>query len=135
MVDTNVWVAAFNPKDSRHGEAAPGVRGLLEGKAGFQAVITDYIFDEVATLCLRAGKKAGHLDRATTYVEAVLGSSRMVWTSEQQFRTALEMFKLYKVDFTDCTVAKVMEDAGLREIWSFDADFDRFPHIARVQAP
>lgn len=135
VVDTNVWFAAFNPKDSRNGDAAPGIRGLLEGRAGFRAVITDHIFDEVATLCLRAGKKAGHPDRALAYLEAALDSSRMVWTSAQQFRAALELLELYQVDFTDCTVAKVMDDEGLQEIWSFDSDFDRFPGIARVQRP
>ena len=45
---------------------------------------------------------------------------------------ALTYFADRNVDFVDALVAVHMDRHGVREIYSFDADFDRLPGVARL---
>ena len=46
---------------------------------------------------------------------------------------ALELYGLYKFDFEDCLSLAHMERQQVKEIYSYDQDFDQVPEIERIE--
>ena len=49
------------------------------------------------------------------------------------FERALNLFIERNADFADAYNVAVMEERGIDEIYSWDADFGRFPGVTRVE--
>ena len=49
------------------------------------------------------------------------------------FERALNLFIERNADFADAYNVAVMEERGIDELYSWDADFDRFPGVTRVE--
>jgi predicted nucleic acid-binding protein len=58
----------------------------------------------------------------------------IILPGKQHYR---EVFDLYvdhpSISFADCYHAVLMKQLGLKEIVSFDRDFDRLPNITRIE--
>lgn len=127
FVDTSAFFALFNPRDARHEEAGR----LHDALQGFQRPLftsTD-VFDEVVTL-LRSRTGIEHAVRIGEGLrngEAV----RLIPVDDEIRDSAWEIFKSHALpglSFTDCTSSAVMRSRGIREVFTFDADFRRLGH-------
>lgn len=130
FIDTGVFVAFHNTKDQNHSRAVE----LLEQAAGGEygsAFTSDYVFDEAVTLALMRAKKP----IITTAVgELILGKPprmspfvALLRVTEDIFTKSWRLFKRYmskRLSFTDCTTVALMREAGVRDLLSFDRNFN-----------
>jgi predicted nucleic acid-binding protein len=128
FLDTGALVARYNKDDEHHKEAVDLFSGIAEGKIGVSKLYcSDYIVDESLTTCYARTR-----DRkvATELGEAVLGSRSIVLlkVDELVFGAAWKMFREkyqdVRLSFTDCTTSVLLERHGIRNIFSFDRDFE-----------
>ena len=58
----------------------------------------------------------------------------MLKVEQSHLQLAYEIFKKYEnLSFTDSTTVALMLDLGIKEIYSFDSDFDSVPGIIRLE--
>jgi len=124
FVDTSALVAKFLEGDEYHVRAVQEMRRLL--REGRQFVSTDYIFDEVVT---RVRGRADH-ESALKVGESILSSDvlDLVEIDAGLRKEAWKLFRKYrdqKLSFTDCTSFAVMGKYGIRQAFTFDADFTK----------
>lgn len=132
IVDSGVWIGAFNPKDAHYGKAAGIVEAISRGKLG-RALITSFIFGEVVTYVRR---KIGP-ERATEVARAMLDSKHVeiLHIDGHMFNAGCHIFEVYpRLSFADSVSAAVMEDTGIRHIISFDSGFDGVRDIIRLES-
>ena len=127
LLDSSFIIALYNTRDGRHSDAGDLIKRIINKEFG-DIFVSDYIFDEIATSLMRS---IGHND-TTKICQALLDSSNLVTINEQMFREAFELFKkqkITKLSFTDCTNIILMEEKGIRNIATFDNDFESIPHV------
>jgi len=133
FVDTDVFIRLLTGDDLKKQAAAFGLFEKVEqGKLRLAApdtVIADAVF-------VLASPRLYRLPRAQ--VAAML--SRLVRLSGFRVsnkRTVLDALSLYgassKLDFGDGMIVSAMRLAGAAHVYSFDADFDKVPGIARSE--
>lgn len=125
FVDTTFFVARFNRKDRKHGEAMSFLSGQRTEAAPYRLVTTDYVFDETVTTMLF---QSGRHDVAATAGRAIKDSAalRLLRIDESAFDAAWALF-LDRPDkrwsFTDCSSFVLMNRLDLRVALSFDRNF------------
>lgn len=123
FVDTSAWLAVSDRRDGNHASAIEYYEELVRGKAG-RLITSDYILDETLTILQ---KRVG-MDGVRQFLDA-LSSSKSVhqaWVTPERFRFSLEIFSKSSDQawsFTDCTSFAIMRELGIREAFTFDADF------------
>ena len=130
FIDTVTLLAAFFPDEKHHAKAKKIVEAITDGNAK-NVVYSDYILDELLTLA-RAKKGT---EASKNILEEIPDSEITQLKIEQKhLAVAFEIFKKYgKLSFTDCTTVALMLDLGIKEIYSFDRDFDSVPRIIRLE--
>lgn len=131
FVDTTVWVAAIDKKDSLHEDGKEIVNAIVNWKLPL-AVITDYVLDEVMTILKKRKISPEIILKA---VIAIMKSSRVktVFVDDHIFMKSLTLFSKYKkLSFTDAVTLAVMQKLKIKEIYSHDSDFD-IPKITRYE--
>ena len=54
-------------------------------------------------------------------------------SNKATFLEALSLFAQKNISFTDAYMAVQMKRAGIEEVYSYDRDFDRLEHLARIE--
>jgi predicted nucleic acid-binding protein len=118
---TSAWFALVNRSDADHAIA----RETLESSRG-RLVTSNFVFDEVVTLCLyRLGHPTAVRVGTTLADPAVVDLLR---TTPEDERAAWKLFSARadkRYSFTDCTSFVMMKRLGLRRVAAFDDDFRR----------
>ena len=133
-VDTNILVHAHRRDSPFHDPAAGAVRGLAESPAAwaipwpcvhesYSIVTHTRIYDPPSTTA-----------EAIAQVEAWLGSPSLVLLHEgatylPTLRVLLEYGKVQGPMVHDARIAALCRSHGVRELWSADRDFGRFPDV------
>ena len=134
-LDTNLLVYAHRKDSPWHAAAARVVRDLAEGRAAwaipwpclyeFLAVVTHPRIYTPATPLARA------LEQVDAWLESpslsVLAESHDHWAS---LRSLLQGARVAGPLVHDARVAALCIAHGVRELWSADRDFGRFPMLA-----
>jgi uncharacterized protein len=136
-VDTNVLVYAHREDSPFHASAARGLARLAEGSAAwaipwpclheFLAVVTHpRIYDPPTPL-------AGALDQVDAWLEAptlvLLAESEQHWGA---LRALVAAGRVTGAKIHDARIAALCREHGIRELWSADRDFSRFPDLAVI---
>jgi predicted nucleic acid-binding protein len=125
FVDTGIFVAVRNKKDSNHQRAKNLMKRAL--KAEFGIINTsDYVVDEALTTALARTRNHQIALNTGRYI---INSPRIetIPISQEDFNLAWSKFQSIRgrfLSFTDCTSLALMERRGIRQIMSFDSDFD-----------
>jgi predicted nucleic acid-binding protein len=124
FLDTSALVGFLLEGDEHHVRARRTLKDLL--RTSCTLLTTDYIFDEVVT---RVRGRADH-DSAVTAGEHILSSSsiELVDVDADLRKDAWRLFRKFRdqqLSFTDCTSFAVMRKYGIREAFTFDADFEK----------
>ncbi len=133
LVDSNVLIGGFNPKDEFHKPAARILFQMEQGKVD-KPIITDYILDEVLTFVRR---RLG-FDRSLAVLDSILASDVLgiEKVGEREFQAGIIIFeKNRRLSFTDSVSVAMMDSMGAKRIVSFDKDFDSVHGIERVSSP
>jgi hypothetical protein len=128
FLDTGVFVAFHNTRDTNHDKALDLVRRIVKGDLGI-AYTSDYIFDEAVTVALVRTRRP---EKAQAVGRMILGELTapflaILRVGDEAFQEAWRLFPKYagrRLSFTDCTSIALMRTRGIESIVSFDTDFD-----------
>lgn len=121
FVDSSAFIALAKTNDENHERA----KAFFENLTGpFQAITSDYIFDETATR-LRDSLGA---EKAVYFCEKILVSRlyKILFVDRKIIKASLDKMRKYhdkELSFTDCTSFVFMEKLHLRAAFTFDTDF------------
>ena len=120
LIDASVFCAYANLKDVHHSHSKQIIEDVVSEKYG-DAVITDYIFDEIVTVVARKV----HKEKAIQIGKFLL-SSEVILTrvNTSVFEKAWEVFNgASNLSFTDCTCVAFMQLFEVKKIATFDKGF------------
>ncbi len=129
LIDASVFCAYANLKDVHHSHSKQIIGDVVSGKYG-DAVITDYIFDEIVTVVARKV----HKEKAIQIGKFLL-SSEVILTRVNTlvFEKAWEVFNgAAGLSFTDCTCIAFMKIFGVNKIATFDKGFNNIKDVQVV---
>ena len=124
LFDTGVIIALFSKGDEHH----PASKALLSSEK--RILVTEAVlFEAVGYLFRKYGSK-----KATEALDVLLHSEvQIISTSIEHLERAGGVMRKYPLlSLCDALSVAVLADADVREIVSFDADFDLVPGITRI---
>jgi uncharacterized protein len=133
-VDTNLLVYAHREDSPWHDVARARVAALAEGRAAW-AIPWPCLHEFLAIVTHpRIYAPPSPLAAALDQIEAWLESPSLVLLSETEgywpaLRAALESGRLAGAQVHDARVAALCRRHGIRELWTADRDFSRFPDL------
>ena len=127
FIDASFIIALADTDDQYHEKALEILPSL-----GSKRVISDLVVSEsVTAVGGRLGVKA-----AREVFENLLYDSmtRTIFGSKRLHERSMSVFTKYggRLSFADSVSVRLMYDQKIREIVSFDSDFDRVDHVSRV---
>lgn len=136
FLDANIFIYAFYKPKGRLTEkqkfmkekAKEIVRKLIEGKEKF--ITTVVHVSEVANILEKALSIEALNSILTTLYS--LENLKIVGITEEEYLIAIELMKKYKIGVNDCLAIYIMKKEGIKEIYSFDKDFDKIEEIRRL---
>lgn len=131
-VDTNILVYAHRQDSGFHDRASSSLRALAESPSSwaipwsclheFIAVVTHpRIYDPPSTIAQALAQIEAWLDSPTL---TLIGENSTYW---ETLRRLLDEGEVIGARVHDARVAAVAMCNGVRELWSADRDFSRFP--------
>jgi len=138
-VDTNLLVYAHREDSPWHADAHQAVAGLAEGTSPW-AIPWPCVHEFLAIVTHpRIYAPPTPLAAALNQLEAWLESPRLVVLAESpgywpHLRDLLELSRAVGPQIHDARVAAICRLHGVRELWTADRDFGRFPGL-RVRNP
>jgi len=133
-VDTNILVYAHREDSAWHDAAYARIAELAEGRAPW-AIPWACIHEFLAVVTHpRIYSPPTPLSSAIDQVEAWLESPTLVLLAETEnywpeLRSGLEQGRVNGPLVHDARVAAICRDHGVRELWTADRDFSRFPAL------
>jgi len=129
FIDTNVFVALRNADDELHTRSKELIEKASKGKFG-RIFPSDYVIDEAVTTALVRTRRH---DLAIDIGKYIIESPRItkLWTKKENFDTAWQKFKTFKdkpLSFSDCVSLALMEKNRIKQIMSFNSDFNGLAH-------
>ncbi len=128
FLDTSFLVALEVETDQNHVKAIEVRDKIIEGNF-WKAIISDYIFDEMLTTTLQ---KTGDLKKAVRVGENLRNSLEIINLELEILEEAWLIFKEQKdikFSFTDCTILATTEGNIIKNIATFDKDFEKIKEI------
>lgn len=136
-VDTNLLVYAHREDSAWHDAAYARIVELAEGRAGW-AIPWPCIHEFLAIVTHpKIYRPPTPLSTALDQIEAWMQSPSLVLLAEahgywQEIRTTTETGRVEGAQVHDARVAALCRLHGVRELWSADRDFGRFPGLTVV---
>lgn len=133
-VDTNILVYAHREESPWHDSAMARVTELAEAKSPW-AIPWPCIHEFLAIVTHpRIYSPPTPLAKAIDQVEAWFESPSLVLLAETEgywpeLRSALAQGRIIGPQVHDARVAAICQDHGVRELWTVDRDFGRFPEL------
>ncbi len=132
FVDTNVFIRYLTDDHPRM--SASSTRFLARVTAGTEtAFVSESVIAEIAYVL--SGKPYGlrNLEIAERLL-ALVAVPGIQMQDKQTMRRAIEVYGAHSpLDFEDALAVAHMERLGIKEIVSFDRDFDRVPGVTRIE--
>jgi predicted nucleic acid-binding protein len=128
FVDSWAWIALADKSDPYHRKAKAQHKKLARSRRRY--VTTEYVLGETITYLYDALSPAQAQGFINTILAAVdTGTYLLVHVSPQQFRRAWQMRQKYHdkpdISFVDFTSMVVMQDLGIRDVFTGDAHFQQ----------
>lgn len=67
-------------------------------------------------------------------INSLLKIDNIHYLNEEDYKKSIELFKFYNqsINFSDCTILSTMLKNNIKNIVSFDSDFDKIKNIQRI---
>lgn len=133
-VDTNVLVYAHRKDSAWHAAAESRVRSLAEGREAW-AIPWPCVHEFYAIVThARIYRPASRSEQAIDQIEAWLESPSVVLLAEGDsywlaLKPLLEAGRVAGAGVRDARIAGLCAIHGVRELWTADRDFSRFPEL------
>ena len=128
ILDTSFLISFYNSRDNNHNKSWKVMEELIAEKHG-EICITDYIFDECATVLFSRLKD---LEKAVMICESIK-KVKCFKIEDTLFEEAWQIFKNQKnskFSFTDCTILSLMKEMKINSIATFDKEFEKIASIS-----
>lgn len=129
ILDASFLIALARPQDEHHAEAAALQKRLVA--SGEWLYATEIVLSElVAYLC-----KYNDVDVALAAANRLVESNKttVVFSALEDCKQALLFLKKFRFNsYSDALSVQVMHSRGIKQIASFDSDFDRVSGITRI---
>ena len=128
IIDANIFISYYNEDDQNHKKAIKILEDIENGKYG-NAIISDYIFDEIITVSLM---KIKDKQKIIAFGSAILKSeTRILKVNKDIFRKAWQLFleSNLRMSFTDFTNFAILQLLKIKNIATFDKDFKKIKNI------
>lgn len=138
-VDTNVLIAAHRADTASHARARDALRSLSEGGAPW-AVPWPCVHEFLSIVTHpKIFRPPSSLDEALSEIDAWLESGTLVLLAEShgyfdELASLLRIGHVAGPKVHDARIAALCRLHGVKELWSADRDFSRFPSL-RVKNP
>jgi len=132
IFDAGIWIAAKSSKDQYRKLALPLLDSFSKKEIG-NIHITDYVINESVNFLL----KKERFEVAFDLLQYVLSTDRVKirYVDEIMLNRIKELFEKYKdLSVTDCSLLALSEELKIKEIFSFDDDFDKVNGLERKEA-
>ena len=126
FVDSSYFIAIVDKRDQWHKKALK----LSDNFKNKSVVVSSFIISEVITeIGKRSGGKAGY--NLYNYFE---DSCDIVHIDKDRLAESMEVFLKYDgtLSLADASSIVVMDMLEIKEIVSFDSDFDKVSHVCRI---
>lgn len=125
FVDTNYWVALFNPKDALHSRAITVSSRLTEEKT--RLCVSSFIFLEVATiLSQKCGKEVSRVVGTYLLEDPYVQILHIDEPLQEKSWRIFQEIQSKNMSFVDCSILAVMQEEGIKELLTFDTtDFKK----------
>jgi len=133
-VDTNILVYAHRPDTTFHDAAADSMRGLAEGKANW-SIPWPCIHEFLATVTRQSiWTDPTPVGRAVDQVRAwlVAPTASVIAETDRHLDLLADLMmrgRIVGAKVHDARVAALCIEHGVRELWTADRDFSRFPQL------
>lgn len=124
FVDSSIFIAYGMKDDINHKRAVELVGKMASGRYG-SMVTSDYVFDETVTTIFSSSKS---MEKAVLAGNIIKESIEILKIDEGVFEDSWKMFKSQKASrfsFTDCTSIATIRASGVKDLASFDKEFER----------
>jgi toxin-antitoxin system PIN domain toxin len=133
-IDTNILVYAHRRDSTWHEPAARCVRKLAEGRSPWAVPWTCLHEFYAVVTHPRIYDPASRPKQALDQIEAWLESPSVVLLAEgesywRELKTSVAKAKVNGAQVHDARVAALCRTHGVRELWTADRDFSRFPNL------
>lgn len=130
LLDTNILIR-FLTRD--HKIKAERCKKLLENAVSgkIQLFVSDLTLAEVVWV-LEKFYKCGKPD-IRLKIEAILNTSNLIFQNKDLISESIILYDMHNIDFIDAYHLVLMRLKGLKEIYSYDTDFDIFEEIERKE--
>ena len=128
ILDSSFIIAFEVESDQNHERAVKIMSEINSGKFD-EAIISDYIFDEVITVSFGRTK---NLDKVVFIGDKLRESLVFLRINEEIFEEAWKIFKSQKnttLSFTDCSIIALMKMKSISNLATFDKDFKKVSGI------
>ncbi|HWO93243.1 MAG TPA: type II toxin-antitoxin system VapC family toxin [Dehalococcoidia bacterium] len=133
FLDANVFLRYLTRDDERKAEACRALfRRLQRGEE--EATTNEVILHEVLyVLCSPRLYELTH-EEAAARLRPILAVRGLRLPHKRRYQRALDLFATFPfLDFGDALAIAQMDDQGMTELYSYDADFDRVEAVKRVE--
>lgn len=125
FIDTGLFLALYDVEDTYHKRSNELFKNALTGKLG-RLYTSDYIIDEALTILVVRTKQHNIAVELGKYLMESPRVTRLTVDSDV-FADAWTKFQNLKdkfLSFTDCTSLALAEKYRIKQLMSFDSDFD-----------
>ena len=139
ILDTSFLVALFDDRDVWYPQALK-IKGRLENE-GLEMVVLDCVIGEtISTVArrFRERRKSKGTTASTKQITGKIPRDSIEWAYPEVprlYRSILSLFEKHagQLNFHDCLIALTAKEKKIKEIVSFDEDFDRVPWLERIE--
>lgn len=132
FLDSSFLVSLEIESDLNHNKAIQIRDDIIKGKYG-KTFISDYIFDETVTVTFA---RTRNLQKAILAGVELKSSAKILRINEDVFENSWKAFKdqkSTKFSFTDCTTVSIMRENNIKNIATFDKDFEKLDWLNVIQ--
>ena len=132
VVDSNVLLGARLKRDQNHERGGEIIRGMDAGELP-RGRLTEYNLPEVLTPIEKRGGDGPALETLELITES--RGLDVHHTTGDDYTRGLAIYRQEEgIEVVDCIMVAYMRRVGLKYVYSFDDDFDRFADITRLDS-
>lgn len=132
FIDTNIFIRFITKDDPRKAEKCFTFFKRVSDKKIFLTT-TESVLSEV--IFILSSKALYNLtrERIRDLLLPIINLSGFKISFKKVFINALEIYAGSRIDFEDCLTVSYMKQKEIKEIYSYDRDFDKFSFIKRLE--
>jgi predicted nucleic acid-binding protein len=130
LLDTNVIIRFLTRDNPAQAEKARGLfEKVVAGKE--RLLVSDLAIAETVWVLEKVYKLKKPDIRAK--IEAILNTANLFFQNRGLISESVVLYEIYNIDFIDAYHKVFMQKAKIKEIYSYDKDFDVFENIKRKE--